>query len=155
MPLFRVQAGRGTTYSSNGFACHDVRPCQATYVNTCDPGNFTISLHSIPVLLAVFNSLVRPVQRTILMLLPMLTRLLHLRVQQTISRLCMPRTGTALPKHYFYFLESFASCLRVCEESLNSGPDTKNAEDDEELPSYAFERGRNEETNREIEEPAI
>ena len=67
----------------------------------------------------------------------------------------MPRTGTALPKHYFYFLESFASCLRVCEESLDSGPDTKNAKDDEELPSYAFERGRNEETNREIEEPAI
>lgn len=83
----------------------------------------------------------------------MLAHLQHLLIEQTSSRLGMPRSWTALPEKLFDLFKCFPCRLGICEVSLDGGAEAERSEDDEQFPGDVGEGWWDEETDCEVEEP--
>ena len=79
--------------------------------------------------------------------------LLDLGVEQTISRLRLPRPDGAVGEEQFDLLDRLAGRLGIRQEGLDGGAEAEHAEDDEELPADVLKGGRDEEADCEVEEP--
>lgn len=88
-----------------------------------------------------------------LTLLLQLRHLCNLLIKQTIPGPRIPRPRPPFTKQLLNLLQRFPRRLRIKQESLNRRPKTKDAKDDESLPTDIMESGRNEEPQGEVEQP--
>ena len=74
-------------------------------------------------------------------------------IQQTVARLGLPGLDGFQIEEQFDLLDGLTGRLGVGEEGLDGSADAEDAEDDEEFPRDVLECGRDEEPDREIEQP--